>query len=80
MKFDEKANMQQIMQLHTQKADTDHLDHLTFQLKDFEEKIRHVVLFIVDLTNVLVPTKEAGKFTCNEDLNRSLKKREELQY
>jgi hypothetical protein len=35
---------------------------------------------MADLTNVLVPTKEAGKFTCNEDLNRSLKKREELQY
>jgi len=47
-------------------------------IDEINSKLKHISVYNQELAQVLVPSKESGKFTKQEDLNESIKRRGEI--
>lgn len=67
--FDKKAEIQDLKELQKHKANKKDIEPLNLQIKDFNDKLKHMSVYVKELSLIMVPSKHSGKFNCNEDLN-----------
>jgi tetrahydromethanopterin S-methyltransferase subunit B len=68
--------MELLKRINDAKANAGDLDNLVTSIDDIYSKIKHISVYNQELAQLMNPSKEAGKFGKQEDLNESLKKRE----
>ena len=76
--IDRKADLEIVRRLHEQKASVRDMNNLQRALKEVDVKLKHMCVLQSDIAMAIVPSKTAGKFSNQADLNNSLKNREKL--
>ena len=77
-RFERKANHHHLIEFDDKKADKTDITNIYKQIMDFNDKLEHVSVFMKELSSIIIPQKEGGQFTCNEDLSKSLIRRKAL--
>ena len=76
--LDRKADIELIRRLQERKANREELSGFQGQLDECNRKLKHMSVFTQEVANIIVPAKQSGKFKNGNDLNNSLRKREQL--
>ena len=76
--IEKKADIAYVQELEQSRCNMRDLEEIEAKMEEYESKMRHVTVFTSELANILLPEKLSCRFTNQDDLNRSIKRREEV--
>ena len=70
--LDRKADVELLRRINHAKAEKSELLEYETIMDNFNQKIRHISVFISELSAIMLPEKEHGKFGSESDLKKSI--------
>ena len=77
-KLDRKAEIKMVQDVKRTQINIQDLDEVRADMREYDEKLKHMSVFASELANILLPEKLSSKFGNQDDLNSSIRQRGEL--